>query len=50
MKEANFYTVLVGISRSMGVLSSLVWDRAIGKKLNNPDSLSTDELFRLFSK
>lgn len=49
MKEADFYTVLVGVSRSLGVLSSLVWDRASGKRLNNPDSLSTDELFKMFS-
>ena len=26
--EYDFYTVLFGVSRAMGVLASLVWDRA----------------------
>ena len=32
MKEYDFYTVLFGVSRSLGVLASLIWDRA----LNHP--------------
>merc|ERR1712221_26164 len=29
MTEMNFYTVLFGVSRALGVMSSLVWDRAL---------------------
>jgi citrate synthase len=29
-EQQNFYTVLFGVSRALGVLSSLVWDRALG--------------------
>ena len=28
--EDDFYTVLFGVSRAMGALASLVWDRAPG--------------------
>ena len=31
--ERNFYTVLFGVSRALGVLSSLTWDRALGLPL-----------------
>lgn len=37
MKEMNYYTVLFGVSRALGVTASLVWDRALGL----PVSLST---------
>eukprot|EP01132_Coremiostelium_polycephalum_P010053 gene10053-12322_t len=30
MKEHSYYTVLFGVSRGIGVLSSLVWDRILG--------------------
>jgi len=42
MKEENFYTVLFGVSRAYGVLSSLVWDRALGFPIERPKSLTTD--------
>ncbi|KAJ3214477.1 citrate (Si)-synthase, partial [Clydaea vesicula] len=29
-KEEDFYTVLFGVSRSLGALSGLIWDRALG--------------------
>ena len=29
--QKNSYTVLFGVSRAMGVLSQLVWDRALSK-------------------
>jgi citrate synthase len=28
--EEEFYTVLFGVSRALGVMSGLVWDRALG--------------------
>lgn len=40
--EYDFYTVLFGVSRSLGVLSSLLWDRAIGTPIERPSSVTTD--------
>jgi len=39
--EENFYTVLFGVSRALGVLSSLVWDRALGFPIERPKSVTT---------
>jgi len=36
--ESNFYTVLFGVSRSLGVLASLVFDRVYGLPLERPSS------------
>jgi citrate synthase len=47
MKEMNFYTVLFGVSRALGVLSSLIWDRALGLPLERPKSMSTEGLKKL---
>jgi citrate synthase len=43
----NFYTVLFGVSRALGVLSSLIWDRALGLPLERPKSMSTNGLMKL---
>lgn len=45
--EMNFYTVLFGVSRAMGVLPSLVWDRALGLPLERPKSHSTEGLKKI---
>ncbi len=42
MVEYEFYTVLFAVSRSLGVLSSLCWDRALGFPLERPKSITTD--------
>jgi citrate synthase len=41
MVEYEFYTVLFGVSRSLGVLASLCWDRALGSSLERPKSVTT---------
>lgn len=41
MKEYEFYTVLFGVSRALGVLSSLCWDRVLGFPLERPKSVTT---------
>jgi citrate synthase len=46
MKEEGFYTVLFGVSRALGVLASLVWDRALGLPIERPKSLTTDSLIQ----
>jgi len=38
IKEYQFYTVLFGVSRSLGVLAQLIWDRAYGLPLERPSS------------
>jgi len=42
MKEYEYYTVLFGVSRALGVLASLCWDRALGYALERPKSVTTD--------
>lgn len=44
MKEYDFYTVMFGVSRALGVLASLIWDRALGFPLERPKSVTTDWL------
>jgi len=44
LKEMNFYTVLFGVSRALGVLSSLVWSRALGLPIERPKSMTTELL------
>jgi citrate synthase len=50
LKEMNFYTVLFGVSRALGVLSSLVWDRAYGLPIERPKSVDTNALMDLVIK
>ena len=39
--EYEFYTVLFAVSRALGVLASLCWDRALGFPLERPKSVTT---------
>lgn len=47
MVEYEFYTVLFGVSRALGVLASLCWDRALGLSIERPKSVTT-EWMKLF--
>lgn len=40
--EEEFYTVLFGVSRALGVLASLCWDRALGFPIERPKSITTE--------
>ncbi|RXK87319.1 citrate (Si)-synthase, eukaryotic [Filimonas effusa] len=40
--EYEFYTVLFGVSRALGVLASLCWDRALGLAIERPKSVTTE--------
>jgi citrate synthase len=42
MVEYEFYTVLFGVSRALGVLASICWDRALGMPLERPKSVTTE--------
>lgn len=44
MVEYDFYTVMFGVSRALGVLASLIWDRALGLPLERPKSVTVDWL------
>ncbi|RZA06540.1 MAG: citrate (Si)-synthase, eukaryotic, partial [Proteobacteria bacterium] len=44
MKEYEYYTVLFGVSRALGVLAALVWSRALGFPLERPKSVTTENV------
>lgn len=39
--EYDFYTVMFGVGRAIGVLSNIIWDRVVGQALERPKSLTT---------
>lgn len=42
IKDYFFYTVMFGVSRSLGVLAQLVWDRMYGLPIERPKSMQLD--------
>jgi citrate synthase len=44
VREQDFYTVLFGVSRILGVTSNAVWARALGQPIERPKSLTTHML------
>ena len=44
LREYDFYTVLFGVGRAMGVLANITWDRGLGYAIERPKSLTTDML------
>ncbi len=42
--EYEFYTVLFGIGRALGVLSNIIWDRALLYPIERPKSVTTEML------
>tara|TARA_B100000902_G_scaffold399139_1_gene468607 strand:- start:2488 stop:3792 length:1305 start_codon:yes stop_codon:yes gene_type:complete len=49
MKEYDFFTVLFGVSRSLGIMSQLIWSRALGMPIERPGSTTTDIMLNKFS-
>ncbi len=41
MNEYNYYTVIFGVSRALGVLAAQCWSRALGLPLERPKSVTT---------
>jgi len=41
LTDWDFYTVLFGIGRALGVLTNITWDRALGYPIERPKSLTT---------
>ena len=48
--EENFYTVMFGVSRALGVLSQLTLSRAIGLAIERPKSITSEWLEEKFGK
>jgi len=48
LKEMQFYTVLFGVSRALGVLASLTWDRALGLPIERPKSVTSEALMKKY--
>lgn len=47
LKEMNYYTVMFGVSRALGVLAQLIWSRALGLPIERPKSFSTEMLMKI---
>jgi citrate synthase len=41
LTEYDFYTVLFGVGRAIGVLTNITWDRALGYAIERPKSVTT---------
>ncbi len=41
LTEYDFYTVLFGVGRAIGVLANITWDRGLGYALERPKSVTT---------
>lgn len=50
VKEYEFYTVLFGVGRAIGVAANIVWGRALGFPIERPKSVTTDMLETLAGK
>jgi citrate synthase len=45
--EFDFYTVLFGIGRAIGICANIIWDRALGYPLERPKSITTEMLEKI---
>ena len=48
--DFDFYTVIFGVGRALGVMANLVWARAVGQPIERPKSLTTAMLEELAKK
>lgn len=44
LDQFDYYTVLFGVSRSYGVMASMLWDRALGLPIERPNSVTVEGL------
>ncbi len=47
LKEYDFYTVLFGVGRALGIAANIIWDRGLGYAIERPKSLTTDMLEKI---
>jgi citrate synthase len=50
VRHFDFYTVLFGIGRALGVTANYVWARGLGQPLERPKSLTTKMLEDVVAK
>ncbi len=50
VREFDFYTVLFGVGRALGVTANLVWSRALGSPIERPKSMTTKMLEEVVQK
>ena len=50
MKEYNYYTVLFGVSRALGVLAAQCWSLVLGKPHESPKYVTTNWIKEYLSK
>ena len=50
VKEFDFYTILFGVGRILGLSAHIVWARALLKPIERPKSLTTSMLEAMISK
>jgi citrate synthase len=50
VREFDFYTVLFGLSRALGVTANLIWARALGQPIERPKSMTTAMLEEIASR
>ncbi len=48
MDEYEFYTVLFGVSRAIGILTGLIWARGLGFPIERPKSFTTEYAKQMF--
>ncbi len=44
VREWDFYTVLFGVGRALGVMANIIWDRGLGYAIERPKSVTTEML------
>lgn len=47
VREYDFYTVLFGVGRAIGIATNLIWDRALNYPLERPKSMTTEMLEKI---
>jgi citrate synthase len=50
VREFDFYTVMFGVSRILGVSANAIWARALGQPIERPKSLTTAMLEEIAAK
>jgi len=50
VREFEFYTVLFGVGRALGVTANYIWARALGQPIERPKSMTTKMLEDVVTK
>jgi citrate synthase len=50
LQDFTYYTVIFGVSRALGCMAQLVWDRVLGLPIERPKSVSMDVLNKMVQK